>query len=142
MSSKGIDMHVACLHPALNRSRIQDSGVTLHELHGRSNYDPSLLWQLIRIIRKVKPDLIQTWLLQMDVLAGLAAVLTSTPFIMTERSAAPLYNGSWKITLRSWIGPRAALIVADSNSGREYWLSKKHPDRIKVIRSGIPAEEI
>src|SRR5260370_2567055 len=49
MSRKGVDMHVAYLHPGPNLSRIQDSGVTLHELHGRSNYDPSLLSQLIRI---------------------------------------------------------------------------------------------
>jgi glycosyltransferase involved in cell wall biosynthesis len=142
LRKKGIDVHIAYCRRGPNLTRIQDSGATLHELRSRGNHDPSLLWQLIGLIGRVNPDLIQTWLTQMDVLAGLAAVLTKTPFLMTERSAAPAHDGDWKEHLRSWIGRRADLIVANSNSGREYWLSRKKPDLVKVIRNGVPVEEI
>jgi len=139
---KGIDVHVAYLRPGPNLTRAQDSGATLHELRSHGNYDPFLPWRLIKLVRKVRPDLIQTWLPQMDILAGLAAVLTKTPLLMTERSSVQAYNGNWKGGLRSWLGRRAALIVANSNSGREYWMSKTQPDLIKVIRNGVPVEEI
>jgi glycosyltransferase involved in cell wall biosynthesis len=139
---KGIDVHIAYRLAGPNISLIRDGGVGLHELCGSGNYDPRLLWELIRTIRTVRPHLIQTWLTQMDVLGGLAAVMTGIPFIMTERSVALAYNGGWKERLRCWIGRRAALIVANSNSGREYWLSKKQPDLITVIRNGVPVEDI
>lgn len=139
---RGIDVHIAYRHGGTHLSSIQESGAVLHELEGQSNYDPLLLWQLIKLVRSIKPDLIQTWLLQMDVLAGIAAVLTRTPFLMTERSSAPAYNWSWKGRLRSWIGRRAAVIIANSVSGRAYWLSKKSPELIKVIRNGVPVEAI
>src|SRR5258708_16637088 len=73
---RGVDVHIAYRHGGHNLNGIQESGATLHELWGRNNYDPLLLCSLVKLVRRVKPDLIQTWLLQMDVLAGLAAVLT------------------------------------------------------------------
>jgi glycosyltransferase involved in cell wall biosynthesis len=139
---KGIDVHIAYRLAGPNISLIRDCGVGLHELCSSGNYDPRLLWKLIRTIRTVRPHLIQTWLTQMDVLGGLAAVITRIPFIMTERSVALAYNGGWKEHLRCWIGRRAALIVANSNSGKEYWLSKKQPDLITLIRNGVPVEDI
>ncbi|HMA54166.1 MAG TPA: glycosyltransferase, partial [Acidobacteriota bacterium] len=45
-------------------------GVVLHRLESRSNYSPLLLRQLVRLIRSVKPDVVQTWILQMDILGG------------------------------------------------------------------------
>jgi glycosyltransferase involved in cell wall biosynthesis len=142
LKMKGIDVHIAYRLAGPNTSLIREGGVGLHELRSSGNYDPRLLWELIRTIRTVRPHLIQTWLTQMDVLGGLAAVMTGIPFIMTERSVARAYNGGWKEHLRCWIGRRAALIVANSNSGKEYWLSKKQSDRITVIRNGVPVEDI
>lgn len=90
----------------------------------------------------MKPDLIQTWLTQMDVLGGLAAVLTRTPFILMEQCSAGNYSGTWKDTLRCWIGRRAVLIVANSETGKGYWLRENGPDRVKVIRNAVPVDEI
>lgn len=118
------------------------SCVTMHKLGNHSNHDPRLLWELIKVVRRIKPDLIQTWLLQMDVLGGLAAVVTGTPLLMTERSVAAAYGGLWKEALRNWIGRRAALVVANSRGGREYWVSTKRTRPIEIVRNAVPVAKI
>lgn len=142
LKKTGMDVHVAYLRPGTNLDSMRDSGVTFHQLYGRNNYDPRILRQLVKTIRSVKPDLIQTWLLQMDIIAGLAARLTDTPFILSEQASALAYSGSWKERLRTWIGRRATMIVANSETGKEYWCSRKEARRIVVIRNGLPLEQI
>lgn len=142
LQTKGVDVHIAYhLHgPGFSAGR--GSSVTIHKLSSRGNHDPLLLWQLIKVVRKIKPDLIQTWLLQMDVLGGLAAVVTRTPLLMTERSVAAAYGESWKEGLRNWIGRRAALVVANSRGGREYWVSRKRSRLIEIVPNAVPVAKI
>jgi len=142
LSKRGLDIHVAYHLRGSNLGMMEDSSVTLHKLRSRGNYDPLLLWRLVRTVWKVKPDLIQTWLPQMDILGGLAALLTNTPFLMTERSVTSGYGRSWKAHLRLRIGAQAVLVVANSETGRQYWISRKAPMLVKVIRNGIPMEQI
>lgn len=142
LERKGVDVHVAYHLDGSEFGKVRDSGVTYHELPTRGNHDPLLLWQLIKVIRRVKPDLIQTWILQMDILGGLAALITKTPFIMTERSVASAYTGIWKKNLRDWMGKRAALVVANSRGGKDYWMSKARSELIKVVPNAVPVTEI
>jgi glycosyltransferase involved in cell wall biosynthesis len=142
LGRKGVDVHVAYHLRGPETSKTSGSGVTFHELPSHGNHDPMLLWQLIKTVRKIKPDVIQTWLLQMDVLGGLAALATRTPFLMTERVVAANYEGLWKNKLRFWIGRQAALVVANSQGGRKYWLSSKPPDLVKIVPNAVPVQEI
>ena len=142
LTYRGLDVHVAYHVGGPNLGRIEASGVTLHQLNSRGHYDPRLLWQLIRTIRRVRPDLIQTWLTQMDIVGGIAAMLTGTPFILSERAAAPAYGRNWKDRIRMWIGERARVIVANSENGRNYWTPRKEPGLVKVIPNAVPVESI
>jgi glycosyltransferase involved in cell wall biosynthesis len=142
LQTRGVDVHIA-YH--LHEPRLGDwtgSSITIHRLPSHGNHNPLLLWELIKIVRKVKPDLIQTWLLQMDVLGGLAAVATGTPLLMTENSVAAAYGESWKEALRNWIGRRAAMVVANSRGGREYWVSTKRTRPIEIVRNAVPVAKI
>jgi glycosyltransferase involved in cell wall biosynthesis len=142
LQKNGVDVHIAFHLEGPNLPRIQDSGATLHKLRSLGNHDPLILWQLISTVRAIKPDLIQTWLTQMDILGGVAAYVTQTPFLLMEQASGLGYTGTWKDGLRCLIGQRAAVIVANSNAGKEYWRSRKRPDLIRVIRNAVPMEEI
>lgn len=117
-------------------------GVMLHQLVEKNNYDPSLLWQLIRLIRCVKPDIIHTWILQMDILGGIAAELWRTPWIFREPSSSMAYLPSWKHRLRVMIGSRANAIVSNSLGGDQYWKTKLPHSRRYIILNGLPIDEI
>jgi glycosyltransferase involved in cell wall biosynthesis len=142
LTKTDVDVHVAYLQPGPNLDSMRDSGVTMHPLRSHYNFDPSILWQLLRTIHQVRPDLVQTWLTQMDILGGLAAVVMGTPFILCERASAPAYGGGWKDKLRGRLGRRATMVVANSEAGEKYWIARKEPKLIKVIPNGVPLELI
>jgi glycosyltransferase involved in cell wall biosynthesis len=137
--SRGIEVHVA--HAALgpNHQRIANSGVWMHRLHISNNHDLRLLWRAVSLIRSVGPDIIQTWLLQMDVFGGIAAKLTGKPLIFSERSSAANYPPHWKHTLRAFIGRRADAIIANSDGGLEYWRHQRAKGSLHLIRNCIVA---
>ncbi|MGD0887273.1 MAG: glycosyltransferase [Thermodesulfovibrionales bacterium] len=116
--------------------------VVLHQLKTRSNYNPYLLWQLVRIIRCSKPDIIHTWILQMDILGGMAARVTGRPWIFREPSSAAAYLPTWKNRLRVWIGSSARAIVSNSSGGDEYWKTHLPYSRRYVVPNGLPVKEI
>jgi glycosyltransferase involved in cell wall biosynthesis len=132
----GVDTHVACLPTGDNLPRLLESGCTFHALRTSSSYDPRLLTQLIGLIRRVKPDVVQTWLPQMDVAGGVAAFLTGVPFILSERSSAVGYPPSFRVRMRNAVAPLAAAIAANSNAGRDYWQDRTRRP-IHVIRNGL-----
>lgn len=78
----------------------------------------------------------------MDVVGGLAAHITGTPLILTERASAPAYLDSWKDKLRAFVGKRATAIVANSEAGRSYWIGRGYRGVVRVIRNGIPLADI
>ena len=80
LTTRGTDCHVAYVHAGPNLSFV-DPSVTLHRLSVHGNHDPNLLTQMIQLIRRLRPDLVQTWLPKTDVVGGLAACLAREPFI-------------------------------------------------------------
>jgi glycosyltransferase involved in cell wall biosynthesis len=139
----GWDVHVALIQEGTNFGRLDATGATVHRVHAFGNHDPLILGRLIRTVRAVRPDVVQGWLLQMDVLCGLAAILTRTPLVFTERSATQAYPPSLKTWLRIQVGRRAAAIVSNSSTGDRYWQARAG-NRVKrfVIPNGLPLDEI
>lgn len=141
MVQHSVDVHVAFVSEGHNMKFLIGGGVHLHRLKSVGNYDPRLLHRLIAVIREVQPDVVQTWLPQMDILAGLAALFCRRPLLLTERSVAAAYDSRWREFLRREIGKRAALVVANSQGGREYWLRDLPSEKVKLVRNGIVVNE-
>jgi glycosyltransferase involved in cell wall biosynthesis len=139
----GWDVHVAYVHSGPNMKRLEETGATLHRLRALGNYDPQILARLLSTIRRVEPDIVQCWLLQMEVLGGLASMLTRTPWVFSERSCEEAYPASVKAWLRVKMGLVATAIVPNSEGGDRYWRARAHgPLRSHVIRNALPLEEI
>lgn len=117
------------------------SGVHLHSLESAGNHDPALAWKIFQLVRRLRPDVVQTWLLQMDILGGAAALLNGVPLVLSERSSADAYAPGWKTRLRLLFGRRAAGIVANSQGGLNYWRPHLSADRLHLVRNCVsPAE--
>ena len=139
----GWDVHVAYVQGGPNLRRLEGTGATLHQLKAIGNYDPRIFWQLLRILRTVEPDIVQCWLLQMEVLGGLASMLTRTPWVFSERSCEHAYPPSLKSWLRVKVGLLATAIVPNSDGGDRYWRGQaRRPLRSRVIPNGLPLVDI
>jgi glycosyltransferase involved in cell wall biosynthesis len=138
MARLGWEVVVAYLEDGPNTVSLRNSGVALTKLRSRGNYDPLIVLRLVGVINRFRPAIIQTWLPQMDILGGLAAILTGTPFVASERSSAEAYTHSWRAKLRARVLKRAATIVVNSHGGDRYW-ADQHPEGTRVlIRNSIP----
>lgn len=136
----GHEVHVAYTQGRGNEATFGRAGVILHRLQCSSNYDPRLLTGAVRLIRSVKPDVIHTWILQMDIVGGLAAMLTHTPWLMHEQSMGALNRRSIKNAPRAWVASGASAIVSNSKGGDDYWSTRLPTSRRHIIPNGLPAD--
>jgi glycosyltransferase involved in cell wall biosynthesis len=141
LASIGHEIHIASSRGGANLERLKSSTVEWHRLGGYSNYDPIIFFRLIVLIKKLKPDVVQTILTPMDLMGGLAALLTRTPWVLRESSSSLLYKPSLRNKLRTFLGKLANSIVSNSNGGDLYWSSVGARSR-HIIPNTIPFEEI
>ncbi len=139
---KGVDVHVALCAAGVNAQRLEDSGAVIHMLKSRHHYDLSILFQLIRLIRRLRPQVLQTWMYQMDVLGGIAAIATRTALVVSERTSAAGHPGNWKCRLRTRIAARRAMVIANSQTGIAYWHDRLPAARTRVIPNIVAFDEI
>jgi len=142
MPLKGVDFHVAYFSDGPNSKRLRNSNAVVHKLSCRSNYDPMIIYKIGKITRRINPHLIQTWIPQIDILAGLSSVFLKIPFIVSERNTSLAYGGGWKNRLRIAAGRNASAIIANSKGGIDYWRDKVKKPQLTVIPNGIPIDEI
>jgi glycosyltransferase involved in cell wall biosynthesis len=138
----GAQVHVAYLDSGPNLQPLRDAGVHLHRLDANHTFDWRIALHLWRLVRDIRPHVIQTWLLHMDVIGGAVAMLTGTPHILSERSAEPAYEPGWRRAVREWIGRRAAAVVANSAVGLDYWNRVAARPAKHVIANALPLEQL
>ena len=147
LTRMGWNVHVVLLHEGPNFDRLKSSGATIHKLIARNNYDPKIFGQLLQIIRTIKPDLIQVWIIQMEILGGIAAQIMRLPWIFSERSSQLFYSAAYspslKKRLRVFLASKANAIVSNSTGGDSYWRTQLQgcvPQ--SIIPNIVPFEEI
>jgi len=142
LAKRGHEIHAVFLRAGANLERMRASEVTLHQLPPSGNHDPKIFFRLLRLMRKVKPDVIQTSLTQMDILGGAAALASGARWVLRESSSAAAYPPNWKNRLRVVLSRRADAIVSNSQAGDAYWRANGVERPRYVIQNGIPFDEI
>lgn len=118
-AARGWDVHLALRRGGPYRALI-DPRVSLHWLGDHDRAHPRLAYALVRLLRRVRPELVQTWLPQMDLVAGAVATSLRVPWVMTERSSAAAYPRHLAV-LRRVVARGAAAAVANSRAGAAMW---------------------
>lgn len=133
-----VDLQVAFHTCGVNALVLNECPSVLSELRMMDNHDPRMVWDIRRACMGFRPDIIQTWLPQMDVLGGLVARWMGIPHVLSERSSAAMYTaGGWKNRLRVAIGKRAQVIIANSEGGLDYWRRQGARGRLHVVRNAL-----
>ncbi|HEX8255653.1 MAG TPA: glycosyltransferase [Thermoanaerobaculia bacterium] len=119
--ARGHEITIALLREGPMRSLI-GPGVNVEHIGGWSNYDPRIITGIRGLLRRLKPDVVQSWLPQMDVLVGAATRMQPVPWLLNERSSRLKYQGGLlQYRMRAALGRRADAIVSNSNEGLRYW---------------------
>ena len=140
---RNVDVHVVTVHPGENDTPLAESGATIHHLASLAKYDPLLVPRTAALIRRLRPDVVSTWLTQMDIIGGLAAAVIGVPRVLNERCSGEAYPPSLLHYVRARIGAGSQAIVANSKGGGDYWLPYLEDEgRMHVIQNIVPKDEI
>lgn len=138
MALKGHEVHVAYLTEGPDP--VCMPGVILHQIRVSGNYDFCLPMGVFRVLRSIKPDIVQTWIFMMDILKGSLSFLGKSLWFIREPNCAGAYtNGGFKIYARRTLAHFSEAIICNSPEGRLYWsdVGIAH-ERLFVIRNSIP----
>jgi len=135
----GVDVHVVTALPGDYDSLL---ATEVHRIRSLFKYDASPLLQLIALCRRLRPDVIHTFLTQMDIFGGTAASLLRIPWVLSERSVSSAYPPTPRHRVREIVGRRADAIVANSADGADYWRAVAPAVRIRVIPNSVPQNAI
>jgi len=131
---RGHDVLIAYMNEGSAPGRFD--GLPLRRLAARRHRDPRLFFGLAGLIRSWRPDVLQTWYVECDIVGGIVARLTGTPWVMREPSAPPLYTGRIKTWLRRTVARLGrAAIVAHTPAGAAYWSAR-------LVTKCVPVAEI
>jgi glycosyltransferase involved in cell wall biosynthesis len=149
------DPSVFCLGPqptadaALLNKRVESANVPIHFLGGRGAASaPRVFWQLRRQFRRLKPEVVQTFLWHANVLGVLAARAAGVPRIVTGlRVAEPRrrWRWSWERLAGRWADRHVAVSEGVAAFAREKIGLRSDkiiviPNGVEVPRSVLPAD--
>jgi glycosyltransferase involved in cell wall biosynthesis len=133
----GYCVHIGLRRGGKNKSLLNDS-VVIHYLGDYKSLDPRLFLSIFRLIRSIKPSILQTWLIQMDIVGGVLSLISPIQWIMTERTSE---QGYVKWPILSWIRLQlsryAKYIAVNSRSGYLYHKKNTFCKKVKVINNAI-----
>lgn len=120
-------------------------GVDVHALEMRSVLDiPAVFFQLIRIIRNMRPDIVQTWMYHADLIGGLASLAAGNRRVIWGIRTTEVSSGVSRTTsvirklcarLSSWIPMR---IVCAADASRKAHINLGYDStRMVVIPNGF-----
>jgi glycosyltransferase involved in cell wall biosynthesis len=148
----GFEPHVAYLRGGPNLEPLVRAGVATHRL-AASHRSPRLPLAFARLVRELRPAVVQTWLLAMDFIGGVVARTLAVPWLASERTLPSAYGElAWgrpssvragTMWLRNrWVA-HADAVVSNSVAADAWW-AERLPARVRhrMIPNGLPLDEL
>ena len=106
--------------------QLQSKGVEVYSLGMRTTFGiPLVLWRLVRLIRSIRPDIVQTWMYHADLLGGLAARFAGNQHVIWGiRTTDIRAGGSSATVIVRWLCARLSrgvpqMIVCAAEASRQ-----------------------
>jgi glycosyltransferase involved in cell wall biosynthesis len=136
----GHQVQVAYSTPGPMAARLASMGVPLTRLPRLARVDPFLLFGLVKLMRREKPDIVHTHLFKSDLHGRMAARLTGVPVVLSTSHN----NDAWaKRAPLGWLYGRTARladrVIAVSDEVRDYQIKYTFlsPEKIITIDNGV-----
>jgi glycosyltransferase involved in cell wall biosynthesis len=133
------DLHVCVLtrNGPLDKV-LKDAEIPIHYIGKRSRIDFSAFLKLKRLIKKLKPDIVQTWLFAANSYGRMAAHQANVGVIIGNERCCDLWKGSWHSRIDRYLAKRSNSIVVNAPGVRDFYTNRGiAEDLFKVIPNGI-----
>jgi len=137
------DVHVCALTrggPLL--AELEQAGIPTTVIGKRWRIEPRAFWALRRHVRRLRPDLIQTWLFAGNAYGRAAGLACGVPHMLASERCVDPWKGWTELAIDRWLARRSDRIVANSPGVRDFYVRHGLPaGKVMVIANGVgPAE--
>ncbi len=133
------DVHVCVLTrggPLL--AQLEEAGISTTLLEKRRKLDPSALMRLRRLIRALKPDLVQTWLFAANAYGRAAAASCRVPRILANERCVDTWKSWPQLAVDRLLVRYTTRIVVNSPAVQQFYVEHGLPEaKFEVIPNGI-----
>lgn len=135
-----LDVHVAVLTrsgPLEAELRAADIPVTV--IGKRGKFDPACYWRLRRMIRRLRPDLVHTWLFAANAYGRQAARAEGVRHLVAGERCVDPWKGFWQLAIDRYLVRFTQRIVTNSSGVKEFYVARGLPaDLFTIIPNGVP----
>lgn len=119
-------------------AELAQAGIPVTVLHKRLALDPSCLWRLHRLIERVQPDLVHTWLFAANCYGRLTARLHRVRAIVASERCVDVWKRPHELAIDRFLARWTNRLVANSVAVGEFYAKVGYAwDHISVIPNGI-----
>jgi glycosyltransferase involved in cell wall biosynthesis len=119
-------------------AELESAGIPVTILGKRWKFDPQTFWRLLGLVRRLKPDLIHTWIFAANTYGRAVGLLAGVKCLVAgERCVDPWKT--WELWFDRYLARHTTRIAANSEGVREFYAARGIPAAIiEVIPNGIP----
>lgn len=132
------DLKIQLIHfeEGTNFDALVQDRIEIIRIQTKSQYDPRNILRMAIAIRRLRPNILFSWLHACDVFAAFARlVLPRMRWILAERDSH--YPDNWRYNLRARLGCFADQIVPNSEKGANYWIQRGVPKNKVTVMPNI-----
>lgn len=121
---------------------LSEAGIPVVSIGKRAKVDPLAWWQLRTTLKRLKPDIVHTWLFAANAYGRSAARSARVPVILgSERSVDP-WKGSWQLAIDRYLAKHTQGITTNSPGVVDFYAEHGIPRELfHVIPNGIPPRQ-
>ncbi len=117
---------------------LAEAGIPIHTIRKRGKIDPLAFLRLTALMRRLKPDLVHTWIFAANAYGRAAAIRAGVPCIVGGERCVDPWKSWWEFAIDRRLANRSRCIVTNSSGVREFYA--RHgiaASKFEVIPNGI-----
>jgi glycosyltransferase involved in cell wall biosynthesis len=118
---------------------IEATGTPVRVFGKRRRIDPLLVWRLARWMRRLRPDLVHTWMFTANTWGRLAALLARRPPVVASERCVDLWKRPLHRAIDRTLARASARVVANSDAVARFLREREGipSSRIRVVHNGL-----
>lgn len=133
------DVHVVVLtHDGPLREQLDQAGIPVTVVGKRFKADPTAYFRLKRLLQKLKPDLVHTWIFAANSYGRMAASAARVRCVVAGERCVDKWKTGRHFAVDRYLAGRSDAIVTNSSGVRQFYADNGIPsDLFRVIPNGI-----
>jgi len=121
---------------------LRRAGIPLHAIDKKWKYDPFAYRRLGRLIKRLRPDIVHTWLFAANAYGRLAAARAGAPHIVGGERCQDRWKGWFEGAIDRWLAKKSQRIVVNDPGVAEFYAGRGiATDKLVVIPNAVPPHD-